>query len=142
MIQIIISQHLMGKTEWSRSMIESCLRTLERRCTFANSSPAVCRVRVSRGYGEGHSRCSHLPREVLVHLELSIPGRRKPYFAHYSAEHARSAVCGAAEAIEKMLRRETEKYKTARRSWTRSRRSVADFDPPDMEVLETFDQVA
>ena len=131
MIRLIISQHLMGKTEWSRPMIESCLRTLERRCAFAIAGPAHCRVRVSREHEDGHTSCPHQPLQILVQIELSIPGRGKHYIARFTAEHPRAAVSGAAEAIEKMLRRESEKLESARRMQRRSHHSENSLGPLD-----------
>jgi len=142
MINLEISQHGLGKIEWSRPLIESCLKTLERRCSFAETGPAHCRVRVAKEHAEGHSNGLHQPLQIVAHIELTIPGRGKPLFAHFAADHLRTAVAGAAEAIEKMLRRETEKNESARRAERRSRRSRKHADFEERAALEELAQSA
>ena len=142
MIRLIISQHFMEKTEWSRPMLESCMRTLERRCAFAVGGPAQCRIRISREHGDGHSPCPREPLQIVAQLDLSIPGRGKHYIARCAAEHPRSAVGGAVEAIEKMLRREAEKHVSARRSRKRSRRFEIAQLSPEEGISEELDQTA
>ena len=121
MIQLRVCHQLRGKATRSKLLIESCLKTLERRCAFAVKSPAHCRVKVSRAHHGGHS-LHHEPRQIVAHVELFIPGRGKPFVATCTDERLRVAVAGAAGAIEKMLRREMEKRESGRRSLSRADR--------------------
>jgi hypothetical protein len=121
MIILDIHHQLRGKAIRSRILIESCLKTLERRCSVAVKGPAHCRVRVSREHSGGHAP-THQPLRVVAWVELIIPGWGRPFVATCTADRLRPAVAGAVGAIEKMLRRESEKHESERRHWTRAHR--------------------